>query len=200
MIRGYWSPDHGAHGDRAGLGKARRRWPATPPRPRSAAPGRSTGVATTTAAFWRAQPSCSKQIHSDWYWWKPIRYSTRRVLGASSGAPFLRVDAVEHLADLVDRRRDLARQDALGGSGGLVLLPIRRRELVAAVRAHGVPGGDQAPALGALLGRRLAALRWWTSRIRMASTGPCRSTLPPKSRTRQFSFPSHRRKPRPTIW
>ena len=33
-----------------------------------------------------------------------------------------------------------------------------------------------------------------------SSTGPCRMTFPPKSRTRQSSFPGARRKPRPTIW
>jgi hypothetical protein len=37
-----------------------------------------------------------------------------------------------------------------------VLGPVRRRELVAALGADGVPGRDQGSALGALLGRGLA--------------------------------------------
>ncbi len=38
-----------------------------------------------------------------------------------------------------------------------MLLPLWRRELVATIWTHGVPGSDQAQALGALFGRRLAA-------------------------------------------
>ena len=55
-------------------------------------------------------------------------------------------------------------------------------------------------ALGALLGRRLAAaVAVDGSRTRIWSTGPWRRTLPPKSRTRQFSLPGYRRKPRPHL-
>ena len=89
---------------------------------------------------------------------------------------------------LVLRVGDLARQDA--GLAGLrfVLLPLGRRELVSALRADGdsrrrsPPGtrGTPWPAPRRCRDPRVTTWIW--------STGPCRSTLPPKSRTRQFCF------------
>ena len=67
-----------------------------------------------------------------------------------------------------------------------------------------VPIGTMASQPGQIFAGGSAAspspLPFFSSGSAMASTGPCRITLPAKSSTRQSSLPGATRMPRPAIW
>ena len=81
-----------------------------------------------------------------------------RLRGILVGA-LLRVDAVVGVPHRIDRLGHLARKHALGRRGRIVLGPLGCGELVAAVRADGIAGGDERQTLGAFLRRRCRRLR-----------------------------------------
>ena len=104
-----------------------------------------TGVTVVLEADEFALPVVQPQaiVHAE----RPRRILRRSTLG---------VDRVGDVLDVVLGVGDLAREDARFAGLGVVLLPLRRREHVAAVRAGGISGGDHGLALRAFLRRRLA--------------------------------------------